>query len=62
MYSINAKLTRWTELSNWLAEQNLVLGQDYTLTESVPGWSLVNFVRESDLTAFSVFGATLNYD
>lgn len=62
MYSINAKLTRWTELQTWLNEQNLVQGQDYTVTDSVPGWTMVNFQRESDLTAFAQYGSTLNFD
>jgi hypothetical protein len=62
MYSINANRVRWTEFTNWFAEQGLVEGQDYTISESVPGWSLVSFERQEDFDAFAQYGGTLTYE
>lgn len=60
-FPLNTPNSHWPQFSQWLNQQNLREGQDYTLHPQDDQWTIVDFARHEDHWAFAVFAGQFNY-
>jgi hypothetical protein len=61
MYAINTPNSHWTLFKAWLDSQNLVQGQDWSVSPSVENWTMLVFNSQEHYDQFVLYSMTLSY-